>query len=151
MSTECHMNKKLYTFTFVVLVISMLLSLFFFVISIVLAVNRAIPLFLFLLAVVFCFVALSKHYCSCLTHLKQGAVLDHAKRKRICAANVIVMVSAMITCISMTLILLYTFAMLRIMLAFQIYFLAVDMVAILYFANAVWMDKWMRASAKNAG
>ena len=136
------MNKKLYTYTFAIFVITLLIAIFIFTVTFLgIFIIKAIPPLIFLFIVGFCFIMLTIHYYKCLLYLKDDTVFDSKKRNRIRGTNIFVLCIALIYNITVILISLYAIILMKTFSNIMLYFLTIYIFSLLYWTNAFLLNK----------
>ena len=134
------MNKKMYTFTFILFILGFMISLFMLAVTIVFIKYKIIPPIIVFLILDICSIVRTCHYYKCWKYLKGNQELDGKNARAIRRMNIAILCIALIIGISMSAVLLYPIIMMGAFFDFQIYFLVIDILATLYFIHALLMD-----------
>ena len=135
------MMKKMYVLSLSIFILSVILSLSILILnfSILIVVHEIVP-FIIMLILNICFGMLTYHCYQCMIYFKKLPILTDKKIRRNHINNTIIMCISLINITSMSMILLYSMMILKWFSYFQIYFLIVDVVFIIYFVIVLLID-----------
>lgn len=136
------MKNRLYIFTLIMMIISILISVFFIIECIVFIFKAPfIPPIVFSSIACLIFILLTFHYKKCLKFLKNDVQLLDKVKNRIYRINLVISIISLIFSISIDIAIIFSIIYGVDQWIFYVLFLCFNIISILYFVNTILINK----------